>query len=494
MRGGSYLTTVAAVALCVLLTGCNTELIRRTPPPAAAATVADETPSVTASTPAAQMANEESARPSAETGAAATGPVAAPESAPRGDAWQRIRHQFALTVPHNTEVAHRKQWYREHPRYLRGVAARARPYLHHIANEIERRGLPGELALLPILESGYRTDVASPYGAAGLWQFMGGTGAKFGLEVDRWYDWRMDVVRSTGAALDYLTTLNQRFDGDWLKTIAAYNAGWGNLEKTIATQRRLGRRTDFWALPLRRETRTLVARLVALAEIFAQPEEYGLELESVPDDPYFEVVRLAAPTDLRRFHDALGGSKEEFFQLNAAWRTKHTPHAGATLYVPVDRHAHAETLAVAGVGRADPPLRVAAQDGSLAAPAGARAHRVRSGESLWTIARRYNLGTRQLAAANGLTTQSTLQIGQRLRIPAAATATGSSVLAERGRRTSAAAVGAASTLRYRVKAGDSLWTISRQFKVTVQQLIAWNGLDRERQLQPGQELLVRQSS
>ncbi|MGE3773703.1 MAG: LysM peptidoglycan-binding domain-containing protein [Gammaproteobacteria bacterium] len=410
---------------------------------------------------------------------------------PTDDTWDRLRSRFSFADVDNADVARERQWYRDHPRYLREVATRARPYLHHIANELERRDLPGELALLPILESGYRSDTASPYGAAGLWQFMGGTGSKFGLDIDRWYDGRMDVVRSTNAALNYLTALQERFDGDWLMAVAAYNAGWGNLEKTIATQRRLGRRTGFWSLPVQRETRSLVARLVALADVFAAPAQYGLTLEPLPDRPYFEVVTLEAPTDLRRFRSALGAPAHEFFQLNAAWRAAHTPRAGAAVYVPIGLREQAQALASKGIGRAEPPSRlaVAARDAGgrrSGSPAG-RTHRVRSGDSLWTVAARHDLSVRELAAANGLPLRTTLKIGQTLRIPGRG---GHAAPAPKG---SHAAAGAR-TVRYKVRSGDSLWTISRQFKVTVQQLVAWNGLGRKQQLQPGQELLVHRQS
>lgn len=477
MRGGNYLTTVVAAAFCTALSGCNTDFVRRdtavvTEPPVAARGAVEATRAAAA----APAREARSVKP--ESGAAAA----------TGDTWDRIRARFAFVDIDNADIARERQWYRDHPRYLREVATRARPYLHHIANEIEGRDLPGELALLPILESGYRADTASPYGAAGLWQFMGGTGSKFGLDVDRWYDGRMDVVRSTDAALNYLAALKDRFDGDWLMAIAAYNAGWGNLEKAIATQRRLGRRTEFWSLPVQRETRSLVARLLALAGVFAAPAKYDLALDPLPDRPYFEAVTLKAPTDLRRFRSALGAPADEFFQLNAAWRAAHTTRAGATVYVPVDLHPRAQGLAATGTGRGAPPTRVAARDDDRRSGSpGGRTHRVRGGDSLWIIAARHDVSVRELAAANGLPLRSTLKIGQTLHIP------GKGERARPAPKGPHASAGAR-TLRYKVRSGDSLWTISRQFKVTVQQLVAWNGLGRKQQLQPGQELLVHRPS
>jgi len=470
MRGGNRLTTVVAAVLCVALSGCNTDLIRRDEPPVAQAPIevhgADS--AVRDVAPAPRVRIDSPRRTVAEV--------------PAGETWDRIRQRFEFTDTDNLDIARERQWYRDHPRYLREVTARARPYLYHIANELERRNLPGELALLPILESGYRSDTASPYGAAGLWQFMGGTGSKFGLQIDRWYDGRMDIVQSTDAALNYLAALHQRFDGDWLMAIAAYNAGWGNLEKAIATQRRLGRPTGFWSLPVQRETRRLVARLVALGDVFAEPAKHGLTLDPLPHRPYFEDVQITQPTDLRRFRLALGAPADEFFALNAAWRAAHTSNAHATVYVPVHLTEQAQALAAKGIGRAALPTQIAsARNGApRVGDTSARAHRVRSGDSLWMIAAHHDLGVRELAAANGLPVGATLQIGQTLRIP--------------GRGGDAAAATIPRTLRYKVRSGDSLWTISRQFKVTVQQLVAWNGLGRKQQLQPGQELLVHRPS
>jgi membrane-bound lytic murein transglycosylase D len=405
-----------------------------------------------------------------------------------GNTWDRIQSHLSFEHADNADVRRELQWYRDHPRYLQQVTQRARPYLRFIADEIEERDLPGELALLPILESGFRPDIASPYGAAGLWQFMAGTGTKFGLEVNRWYDGRMDVTRSTSAALSYLGTLHDRFNDDWLIAIAAYNAGWGNLERVLIRQRRLGRPTDFWSLPVSKESRSLVARMVALSIVFKTPERYGLELGELPDRPYFASVELDKPTDLQRFRAALGISREEFAQLNAAYRRGHTGSGKARILVPVAYAEKAEQLAASDVGHAPPPAIASA---TLPSPAqvgkGGAIHHVTSGESLWTIAKLHRITMPQLAAANGLSMRATLRVGQRLRVP------GNSPAAATGKHTGQQ-LAASRPIRYRVRHGDSLWTISRQFKVSVEQLLAWNGLNKKQQLQPGQELVVSRPS
>ena len=173
--------------------------------------------------------------------------------------WESLAKSLTFSDTSRAEVRREIDWYRGQGKFLRETSMRAAPYLHFIASEIERRNLPPDLALLPILESGYVPSIVSPLGAAGLWQFMGGTGNKFGLQRSAWLDERLDVVSSTEAALEYLNTLQRRFDGDWLLAIAAYNAGWGNVERAIARNRRAGQPTDVWSLELTSETHRLIA-------------------------------------------------------------------------------------------------------------------------------------------------------------------------------------------------------------------------------------------
>jgi len=475
MRGGNFHFAMVVVAFCTsVLGGCNSSDIKRDSVEAGARVPIEARDlAAEAVAPAARVRN-------------AAKPAPLPrESQAVGDTWDRIQARLSFKHADNADVRRELQWYREHPRYLQQVAARARPYLHFIANEIDERDLPGELALLPILESGFRPDSASPYGAAGLWQFMGGTGTKFGLDVNRWYDGRMDVTRSTSAALSYLDALHDRFNDDWLIAIAAYNAGWGNLERVLTRQRRLGRPTDFWSLPVSKESRSLVARMVALSIVFKSPERYGLKLDELPDRPYFASVELDKPTDLRRFREALGVPREQFAQLNAAYRRGHTGPGKARILVPVAYAEKAELLAASDTGQAPVPTVSGVAPSIAAAPAtrGGTVHRVKSGESLWTIAKLHRVATPQLAAANGLSMRATLRVGQQLRVPGTATAR------QADKRTASD-----HPVRYRVRPGDSLWTISRQFKVSVEQLLTWNGLSKKKQLQPGQELVVSRPS
>lgn len=404
-------------------------------------------------------------------------------TAPQTDLWQHLPSQFSLDAAARPEVRRELDWLEANPKYVSRMAANAAPYLHYVAGELARRQLPGELALLPIIESGYNPSVRSPYGAAGLWQFMGGTSNKLGLGLTPWFDGRLDVVLSTDAALQYLAALQKRFDGDWLLAIAAYNAGWGTIERALVKQRRNNRPLDVWSLDVSRETRALVARLLALAIVVREPAHHGLTLPPLPNTSFFTTVSLSAPADLRQFARQLGIEADEFQQLNPGWRRGHTgPIVHADLLVPVDKATAARELASRLPPSPVPTL--VAESPRKPSPKG-KTHTVKRGDSLWTIARRYGLNVRQLATANGLEASSTLRPGQRIALPASAAKAVAAASAQSRPRST--------PQQYTVRNGDSLWTIARQFQVTVKDLKRWNRLKPNQHLQPGQRIVVAQS-
>ena len=402
------------------------------------------------------------------------------------DLWQALPAQFSLPDAARIEVRRELEWLENNPKYLNKVATSAAPYLHYVAGELARRGMPGELALLPIIESGYNPTVKSPYGAAGLWQFMSGTSNKLGLGLSPWFDGRLDVIQSTDAALQYLAALQQRFDGDWLLAVAAYNAGWGTIERAVVKQRRNSKAIDLWSLDVSRETRELVARLLALALVVREPARHGLSLPALPNAPSFERVSLRGPTDLRALARELNIDDATFRALNPGWRRQHTgPKVHAEVLVPVSKAAAARQL-VARLPPSPVPTLVAESTGKP--PASGKTHTVRAGDSLWTIARRYHLNVDRLAAANGLKPSSVLQPGQKIALGASSRPAHSANAAKPAKTTKAAKSARAQS--YAVRQGDSLWTIARQFKVTVKDLQRWNRLKAKQDLQPGQPLTV----
>ena len=321
------------------------------------------------------------------------------------DLLDRLRADFSLPIRDDRRVDAELAWYARHPGYFDRVFARARPYLHHIVAELERRDMPREIALLPIVESAFDPFAYSHGRAAGLWQIIPGTGRRFGLKQNWWYDGRRDVIESTRAALDYLEFLANRYDGDYELAVAAYNSGEGTVDRALRKNRAAGKPTDFWSLRLPRETRAYVPRLLALAKLIAEPWNHGLVLPRIPDEPQIGIVKTDGQLDLALAAELAGLSVDELYRLNPGfnqWATD--PKGPHKLVVPV--------------GNA-PQLEAAL----AALPASERMrwtrHKVKPGQTLSHIADRYSVTTRTIRDANGLS-GNLIRAGQHLMIPTAA--------------------------------------------------------------------------
>lgn len=221
-----------------------------------------------------------------------------PPPAPIEDVWTRISNQFAFDIPDNNRVTLQRNWYLKHPEYMARVVNRARPFLFYITEEIEKRNMPLEIALLPIVESAFDPFAYSHGRAAGMWQFIPGTAKRFGIRQTWWYDGRRDVIASTQGALDYLTYLNEMFDGNWLHALAAYNSGEGRVLRAIKRAKAAGQKTDFWSLDLPRETRAYVPKLLALADILKKRDDYAFAWPAVDNIEAVKVVDIGSQVDL----------------------------------------------------------------------------------------------------------------------------------------------------------------------------------------------------
>ncbi len=465
------------------------------------------------------------------------------------DLWERLLSGYQLSIPDNERVENELQWFTTSSNYLTQVQERARPYFHFILEEVEKRELPAELALLPVVESGFRPFAYSPGHAAGLWQFIPSTGRMYGLKQDWWYDGRRDVVASTRAALDYLQALNQRFDGDWELALAAYNAGAGNVQRAIEKNRRLGKATDFWSLDLPRETQNYVPRLLALARLFAESEDFGIQLQAIPNEPYFSIVDLDTQVDLSLAAEMAEIPLEELYRLNAGfnrWAT--SPDGPHRLQLPVDKaelferrlatlerderltweryqikqgdnlgaiaRRYGTTVAVlqdinklkdarirAGkhllIPVSSQPSRPANQyahrsrtPGKPKDPTGTRlVHRVATGDTLWDLAKRYGVTHHELARWNHIRPQDTLRLGQELVVWSKGEQLAVVNLPQLPADLRIGASEIRNSLRYRVRKGDSLDAIARRFNVSVAELKQWNTLE-DPYLQPGQKLTL----
>ena len=465
------------------------------------------------------------------------------------DLFDRIRAGYALPDVDHYGVDREIETYRSKPDFLDRTFKRGSRYLYFIVGELERRGMPLELALLPVVESAFNPVAYSRSRAAGLWQFIPSTGKHYGLAQNWWIDERRDVQRSTMAALDYLQYLNRYFNGDWYLAIAAYNGGEGTVKTAIQRNASAGRPTDFFSLQLRAETRDYVPKLLAIRRIVGDPAAYGLQFAPIANQPYFGVVDPGRQIDLGEAAALAGISRDDMFALNPAFNRMTTPPDGPyTLLLPVqsvepfrvamltddgaaqlaaaavappqathqvkrgdtisaiarrydittgqlldangltDTTIHpGDTLQVPGAGPASATLATAAPREEIAAQLPERqkaaqqrssgVHVVKSGDTLWGIARRYGVTVPALAAENGIDSKGTLTAGARLKIPG-------------GSRSASSGSAEATRTTYQVRRGDTLSEIADRFNVSVRQLTTWNGLRQSATLRTGQRLVV----
>lgn len=402
---------------------------------------------------------------------------AEPQAVAEADLWDRLRAGFALDHSvDNERVRDQLNWYIRHPKYINRVVERGSRYLHHILNETEKRGLPAEYALLPVVESAFDPFAYSHGRAAGLWQFIPSTGKYFGLTQSWWHDERRDVIAATDAALTYLERLAERFDGDHTLALAAYNSGGGTVSSAIKRNRKSNQPTDFWSLELPRETRHYVPKLIALAKIFDDPAAYGIELPSLKDEPYFEVVDTGSQLDLAQAAEMAGVDIDEIYLLNPSYnRWATSPDGPHRLLVPV---GSAETFRNA-LEQLPPEKRVSWRN-----------YVVKSGDSLNSISRRFSTTPDVIQQVNNLNSDL-IRIGERLLIPSASKSSDAYALsaAQRlERKQSRERDG--NKVRYTVRRGDTFWDIAREHRVSVRQLASWNGMAPGDPLIPGKELVI----
>ncbi len=396
-------------------------------------------------------------------------------AAPDPDLWQHLRKNFRLEYSENHQPAVEKfeRWYARHPKYFKRLAARAYWLLPFIADEVEKRAMPAEIALLPAIESAFRHEATSRSNAVGLWQMISATGRRFGLRQDWWMDGRRDMVQSTRAALDYLEYLSREFDGDWLLALAGYNAGEGNIRKQIRRNRAAHKPTDYWSLALPRETQQYVPKLLAIRNIINDPQKYGIALSSIPNRPTLAVIDARIQTDLSVAASLIPVPAKQLHSLNSGYKRGVTPPTGPhTIVVPVE---YADTL-LADLNNLTLQQRMR----------WAR-HQVRKGEYLGQIARKHGVTVESIAAVNQLSS-TLIQPGQELKIPLGtghyryAKAAGSDIRIQDGDKI------------YTIKSGDTLWKLSQDFGMSLTKLLRWNGLTKKTLLHPGQQIIIGRSS
>lgn len=384
------------------------------------------------------------------------------------DLLDRIRRGFEFPEINSEYTDDYVKWSVNHPTYLTDLFIRAEPFLYYIVEEIDNRGLPMELALLPAIESAFKPNAISRSNAGGLWQFIPSTGRDFGLTQDWWFDGRRDFIMSTNAALDYLTQLNSLFDGDWYHTLAAYNAGQGTVLRAISANERRGRNTDYQSLDLREETIKYIPKLQALKNIIVNPEKYNVSLAKIENQPYFEIVPLPGQVDIHDFTKQANLNINEVKHLNAGhlrWAT--SPEGPHRLLLPLSNQA--QTAIALEKIKLNPTVEF-------------HQHTISSGETLSQIGSKYGVTVSALQTTNNLNGTS-IRAGKALMIPIANGAKPQTIQ-------SASNIDSQSKVIHRVVKGDTLWSISKRYNVALNQLLSWNQLTKNQILKLNQALLI----
>ena len=395
-------------------------------------------------------------------------------TAPRPDLWQRMRDGFAMPDLANPAAQDKTAWYGARPEYLKRSFERARPFLFHIVEEIERRGMPTELALLPLVESAYNARAVSTAQAAGMWQFIPATGKRYNLQQDWWRDDRRDILLSTNAALDYLQSLHAMFN-DWRLALAAYNWGEGAVSRAIEKARAKGEPTDYANLKMPAETAGYVPKLQAVKNLVMKPELFGLVLPDVPNAPYFATITKTRDIDVKVAAKMAEIPVEEFMALNPSHNRPVIPGANhPTIVLPADK---VDTFRQNLESNQDKPLSTW------------QTYLVRAGESIERIAARFGMDLSALRSINSLTARSRVTQGHMLLVarPDAAV----EVSLTPGSFAVPAGVPEEKTVRksHVVAKGETLMAVSRKFKLSVADIKRVNHLKVDT-VRPGQKLII----
>ena len=460
--------------------------------------------------------------------------------APGENIWPIIQNGLAFEYVDHESVRQQLNWYKKNPQYLQRVQERSSRYLYHIVGVLREKQVPLDIALLPIIESAYEPFAYSHGQASGLWQFIPMTGRRFKLEKNWWQDERRDALQSSEAAAKYLSYLHRYFDGDWQLAVAAYNAGEGTVRKAVRRNQAKGLPIDFFSLDLPKETTAYVPKLIALAEIFRHPQQYGIELIPIANKPYFDYVTLDSQLDLAQAAKLIDVPVEEIYYLNAGlnrWATPPSKHYN--FKVPVDKKQllidelaklpasqrvnwHRYTIksgdslgeiAEKYNSRIDLIQQINTLDGHTivvgktlmipTASAGGQSyahsqsarnnkkksrqpknyqyktyHIVEPGDSFWSLSQRYGESTKVLAKWNARAPKDPLRVGEKL------------VIWQKQPNTAFSRKAKVRKIHYKVRKGDSLSLVASRFNVKVPQIVNWNPIKTDQYLQPGQKLTL----
>ena len=412
--------------------------------------------------------------------------------------WGRVRNQFHLNAP--TSMPSMQKQIRKLTRsqnYVNELAQNASPYLYFILEEVEKRGMPAEIALLPMIESTFNPHAASHMGAAGLWQLMPSLGRLHGLKQNSYYDGRKDIYESTKVALDHLEYLHKRFNGNWLLALAAYNSGETKVMTAIKINRMQSKSTDFWSLKLPKETTEFVPKLLALAALIKSPKQYGVSLPSIPNRQVFTRINTGRAMDIAHAAKLIDVSETQLRKLNPGLHKRSMNPAGPfNLVVPVKgakqfaevkaaatKPTNVATKAVTAVATSKPKKEIKTADTPVVTTATTLTrYQVKKGDNIEKIAKRFKTTPKAIQQLNGLP-NDVVVLGRSLQIPGAVTTTTTAA--------STANKVVKTQKIHIVKKGESLPLSSDKHHIKLKELLAYNNLRSSSSIiQPGQRLKI----
>jgi membrane-bound lytic murein transglycosylase D len=396
------------------------------------------------------------------------------------DIWQRIRTKFTFKIPEDKRLTQQRNWFVKHPEYLDRVAKRAEPFIFYIVQELEKNDMPLEIALLPIVESAFDPFAYSHGRASGMWQFVPGTGKRFNMKQNWWYDGRRDVIASTQGAIQYLKYLNKFFDGDWLLALAAYNSGEGRVKRAMKKNARKNLPTDFWSLDLPRETRAYVPKLLALADVIKRPEDFNIKLYEIENKSQITNIDIGSQLDLAKAAKLADLSLAELQRLNPGfnrWATD--PDGPHSLLIPNHKVANFVKK-----------LAELPQEDRLAW----QRYKIKDGDNLGEIAHKFNTDIKLIKQVNNIR-GTQIRAGKHLLIPVATQSLDSYVFSQKQRTaTTKNRQRSGEKTTHLVVAGDTLWDIGQTYKVSSRSIAKWNGMAPRDVLKLGQKLVIWQKS
>lgn len=389
--------------------------------------------------------------------------------------WLRIQAGYDMPTIDSPHTSKYEAYYAERPVYVQQMMERSSKYLYYVVNEVEKRGMPTEIALLPMIESAYNPSAYSRSHAAGIWQFVPATGKHFGLQQNWWKDNRRDVIAATQAALDYLEKLHGMF-GSWDLALAAYNAGEGTVGRAIEANKRKGRPTDYQNLKLPLETRHYVPKLQAIKNIVTHPEQYGLDIAPISNKVYFTEIDAPEQIDAKLAAELAEITSEEFKLLNPSYKR---PIIASKL------NTHKILLPISAVDRFQENL--SNYDESLISW---KVYRAKRGERLSTIAKKFNTRSSTLRKVNSLPHESKLAQSVHLLVPSSSIRSDKINVAKLASQKTAFQHLGKRNIRHKIRRGETLSTIARRYGTNTKSIMRLNRLKSTR-IKVGQVLKVK---